>query len=66
MPGYENRRGNSAFIIVYRYVKRVEEFGFTVFFICCYFNISYIIKKNYSLVGYCPYNLNGLLSVQFK
>jgi len=49
MPGYENRRGNSALIIVYRYVKRVKEFGFTVFFICCYFIISYIINY-YSLV----------------
>jgi len=43
MPGYDKRRGNSA-LIVYRYVKRVEEFGFTVFFfhlLLLYFKLRY-------------------------
>jgi hypothetical protein len=53
MSGYENRRGKLALIIVYRYVKRVEEFWVYGFFFSFVVNciISYIIN-------YYNYNLN--------
>lgn len=41
MPGYENRRGNTALIIVYRYVKRIEKFDFTVFSFVIYYKLHY-------------------------